>query len=358
MSTEILSELNLPDEPFNYANQTVPNYINKDNTPANNLITDHGATLGRVLFYDTQLSANNSISCASCHQISHGFSDALVQSIGLDNGFTGRHSMRIINSRFADEERFFWDERTLSLEEQTTQPIQDHIEMGFSGIDGQPGINDLIDRLEGIEYYEVLFTSAFGDATITENRMQLAMAQFIRSIQSFDSRFDEGLAQTGGNVGQNFPNYNAQENLGKQLFLLPPNNGGAGCAGCHRPPEFDIDPNSLNNGVIGIAGQPDGMELTNTRSPSLRNLTDLNGTSNGPFMHDGSLESLLDVINHYNDIPENPANTNLDPRLNGGPGPENQALNLTENEKQALVSFLETLAGDDVYTNEKWSDPF
>ncbi len=356
--TDPLASLNLPAAFFNYANQTVPGYINEDNTAANT-ITDAIATLGRVLFYDTNLSENQTVSCASCHQQSHGFSDPEVQSIGKDGGLTGRHSMRLINSRFAEEVRFFWDERATSLEEQTTQPIRDHVEMGFSGEDGDPSFADLLTRMQALAYYPVLFDDAFGTEAISEERMQLALAQFVRSIQSFDSKFDAGLAAVGmNNLNQDFPNFTAQENQGKRLFLTPPPQGGIGCAGCHRAPEFDIDPDSRNNGIVGIASM-NGIDLTNTRSPSLRDLVRTDGSTNGPFMHDGSLTTLLDVINHYDQIPVNNQNTNLDPRLSGPPGtPGNQNLNLTDAEKQALVAFLGTLAGSDVYTNEKWSDPF
>ncbi len=347
------------DNLFNYANQSVPNYINRDNT-GNNSITDAGATLGRVLFYDKNLSINNTIACASCHQQAFAFSDRSLASQGVD-GVTGRHSMRLVNARFAEEVRFFWDERANSLEIQTTQPIQDHIEMGFSGQNGDPSIDDLIVKLEAIDYYQELFTFVYGDAQITEVRMQEALAQFVRSIQSFDSRFDQGLAQAN-NLRANFPNFTAQENQGKNLFLTPPGgNGGAGCAGCHRAPEFDIDPNSRNNGVVGNLNDPTVIDVTITRSPSLRDLVNNQGQLNGPLMHDGSLSTLLAVINHYDDVNVIPGNTNLDPRLRGGPGPgggQGQDLNLSDAEKAALVAFLRTLTGDQVYSDERWSDPF
>ena len=88
------------DNLFDYANQSIPNYINKDNTPANNAIDNKIATLGRVLFYDKKLSANNTIACASCHKQEKAFGDDATQSTGLSGGLTGRHSMRLINSRF------------------------------------------------------------------------------------------------------------------------------------------------------------------------------------------------------------------------------------------------------------------
>lgn len=340
----------------NYANQAVPSYITKNNTTAGNPITDKGATLGRVLFHDKRLSRDNTISCSSCHDQSRAFGDSPTASTGV-NGTTGRHAMRLINARFANEVRFFWDERATTLENQTTQPVRDHVEMGFSGTSGDPAFADLVAKLTAIPEYRVMFAMTFGNATVTEARIQQSLAQFIRSIQSFDSKYDSGRA-AAGNDGANFLNFTAAENAGKQLFLAPPPQGGAGCAGCHRPPEFDIDPASLNNGVTGKIGG--GTDLTNTRSPSLRDLIRPGGQPNGGFMHDASFATLAQVINHYNLIPA--INANLDPRLQrpGPPGTPSlpQSLNLTQAQKDALAAFLATLSGTAVYTDAKWSDPF
>ena len=347
---------------FNYSGQFVPNYINKDNT-AGNVITDAGATLGRVLFYDKKLSLNSTIACASCHIQAEGFSDPAIQSIGLEGGVTGRHSMRLTNARFSDEADFFWDERAVSLEDQTTQPIKDHVEMGFSNEQGNPDIDSLFTRLENIDYYNTLFTLVYGSTTVTEARMQDALAQFVRSIQSFDSPYDVGLTAVNGNINANFPNFTVDQNAGKTLFMTPPGgpDGGAGCQPCHRAPEFDIAPNSQNNNIIGVAGDPNGIDLTNTRAPSLRSMFDEEGNQIGPFMHDGSLATIEDVINHYNDIDWDPIeNPNLDNRLKG-PGGQNangQNLNLTQLEKDQLFAFLQTLSGTAVYTAEEYSDPF
>ncbi|MEO0876435.1 MAG: cytochrome-c peroxidase, partial [Bacteroidota bacterium] len=161
---------------FTYEDQDIPLYVNRDNTPPNNTISDAGATLGRVLFYDVNLSANNAVACAHCHQQEFAFGDERVLSVGLSGGLTGRHSMRLVNARFSDEDRFFWDERAASLEDQSTRPIQDHIEMGFSGEDGDPSIDSLIRKLRDIPYYQELFTFAYGSPNITEPRMQRALA--------------------------------------------------------------------------------------------------------------------------------------------------------------------------------------
>ena len=343
----------------NYANQEVPSYILKNNSQGN-LITDKGATLGRILFYDTNLSSNNTISCASCHKQELAFSDTNVASTGV-NGTTGRHSMRLLNSRFATETKFFWDERAINLETQTTMPIKDHGEMGFSGENGDLTFDNLITKLSGIGYYKELFKFVYGTEEITEVKIQSALAQFIRSIQSFDSKYDAGRA-LAANDGQPFTNFTTQENQGKNLFLTAPvfnssgvrTSGGLGCGGCHRAPEFDIDPNSLSNGFGGsIAGTPD---FTNTRAPSLRNIVNIQGNPNGPMMHTGIITTLQAAIGHYGNMTNNLNNTNLDPRLK--PNGLGQQLNLNATEINAVIAFLKTLSGTDVYTNRKWSNPF
>jgi len=344
----------------NYANQGIPAYITKDNT-AGNPITDKGATLGRVLFYDKKLSSNNTISCSSCHQQSNAFSDTNVASIGV-NGTTGRHAMRLINTRFAVENKFFWDERAATLEIQTTQPIRNHGEMGYSGANGDEDFSSLITKLNGIGYYKELFKFVYGTEEITEDKIQLALAQFVRSIQSFDSKYDAGRALVA-NDGQPFPNFTNQENQGKQLFLSPPQfdalgnrtAGGLGCAGCHGAPEFDIAPNSGNNGIIGVLNGT-GIDITNTRAPSLRDIVKPDGTTNGPMMHTGVFTDLQTVIGHYGTINIAPGNTNLDAKLR--PNGVGQKLNLTGPEVNALIQFLSTLSGTNVYTDVKWSNPF
>ncbi|MBT3346685.1 MAG: T9SS type A sorting domain-containing protein [Gemmatimonadetes bacterium] len=342
-----------------YANQPVPSFVTRDNTPANNPLTDGGATLGRVLFYDKKLSVDNTVSCASCHQQEHAFGDTAQISQGV-NGTTGRHSMRLINARFSAKERVFWDERAASLEEQATLPIQDHAEMGFSGKDGDPGLDSLLHRMADLGYYQVLFDFVYGDPEITEPRMQLAIAQFIRSIQSFDSRFDEQLAQVG-DIEAPFPGFSPEENAGKGFFLGTPvfddnglrRSGGFGCSGCHVPPEFSIKLDSGNNGfTVSMLG---GRDFGNTRAPALRDLVGPEGRSNGGLMHTGSL-SLRRAVDHYEFIQLAAGNTRIDPDLviNGN----GWHLEMLQHERAEVVEFLTTLTGSNVYRDEKWSDPF
>jgi len=378
------------DNLFNYENQSIPSYITKDNTPADNPITDEGATLGRVLFYDKKLSADNSISCGSCHIQEYAFSDTANVSIGINGNLTPRHSMRLVNARFGDEEKFRWDETAETLEEQMIIPIKEETEMGYSGENGMPSFADLITELESFAYYSDLFTLAFGDPAITEERIQKALAQFVRSIQSFDSKYDIGRAQVA-NDSDDFPNFTNAENDGKQLFMegfdwevdsitvmdvpgdpggtFPIANrisGGFDCASCHTPPEFSIDPNSLNNGFVRPASNfpGDPSWLDGTRSPTLRDLIQADGISlNGGMFHSGQAHFLQDIFGHYEfrrlDTLDN---TNLDPRLTrySPDTGERIPIHLNSNpmQRQRINAFLATLTGTDVYTNEKWSDPF
>jgi len=359
----------------NYANQPVPEYIGapRDN---GNPVTDAGATLGRVLFYDVSLSIDNTVSCSSCHQQTRAFSDDQVVSQGVFGGVTRRHSMRLINSRFAhgpvgdgmdaDAIAMFWNERASSAEDQATQPIKGHDEHGFSGLDGRPDFDDLIAKLERIPYYEELFRLAFLSPAITEEKIQLALAQFVRSIQSFDSKYDAGRAQVD-NKTDDFPNFTLDENAGKRLFETDAGVGGVNCFLCHSSPEFAIhraDAGRGHNGIAGVAGDPSSFEFTNIRAPALRDIVGPDGQLNGPLMHNGSITSLRQLIDHYNLIPVpqgEPERTNFLATLDVilvPPGGTPQDFELTDTEKDHLAAFLRTLTGSAVYVDRRWSNPF
>lgn len=365
----VASPLELPETPYDYANPQLPPSLTNanaqahDNTPAGNPVTNDGATLGRVLFYDKALSANDTIACASCHQQAHAFTDPNQFSKGFDGGLTGRNSMSLMNARFYLNGRFFWDERAETLEDQVLMPIQNEVEMGLT-------LEELVERVKSKEYYPELFEKAFGDSEVTSDRISRALAQFVRSIVSYRSRYDEGLAQAG-NPGAPFPNFTEQENQGKALFLGP----AAGCGRCHLdagppPPPPGPPPNqaifyidlAVNNGVdqgaptddkgVGeITGNP--QDDGKFKSPSLRNVA-----MTAPYMHDGRFKTLDDVVEHYNSgVKMHP---NLDPRLldpNSMP-PAPRKLNLSAEQKAALVAFMQTLTDAEVLADPKYSDPF
>lgn len=335
----------------NFASITLPAYYDgtvtpDDNTPNNNAITNRAASLGRVLFNDRRLSVNDTLSCASCHRQANGFSDPRQFSTGVSGtAFTTAHAMRLGNIRYFRPGSMFWDKRAASVEIQASQPIQNVVEMGWDNAAGS--IAALITKMNATTYYPDLFNFAFGSPTITEARIQLALAQFERAMVSTGSKWDTGYATvfsaTGPNrnLGLDLPNFTAQENRGRALYFSPPNQGGAGCAACHSAPTFALAPNSLSNGL-------DAGETRIFKSPSLKNM----GVG-GPFMHDGRFTTLEQVVEHYNSgVQAGPA---VDNRLlrNGVP----QRLNLSVADKAALAAFLRTLDDTALLTDAKFSSP-
>jgi len=352
ISTINLSEyLDLPSSTYNYTDIDIPDFFNlqpnteQDNTPNDNQITDQGATLGRVLFYDKVLSANNTISCSSCHLQEAGFSDPERFSIGFEGGLTGRNSMGISNARYYQNGHFFWDERAETLEEQVLMPIQDEIEMGLS-------LSELVSKVEGQLYYPVLFEQVYGDDEVTPDRISEALAQFVRSIVSYQSKYDVGRAQVN-DPNQDFPNYSDIENLGKDVFF----SGRGDCSRCHTSDLF-VGDEARNNGLDDVLtdlglGAITGRANDNGKFKvgSLRNIE-----LTAPYMHYGRFKTLEEVVNHYDSGVQ--ASATLDNRLRQGNSNNPRRLNLSNQEKVALVAFMKTLTDTELANDEKFSSPF
>lgn len=355
--------LNLNQTMFNYENMPIPEYFaesygslpEQDNTPPDNPITDAGATLGRVLFYDKNLSKNNTISCASCHQQDKGFSDPAQFSLGFNGETTARHSMSLINSRWYLKERFFWDERAATLEEQVLLPIQDHIEMGLE-------LEQLIAKLEQLDYYGTLFNKAFGSPDVTSDRISKALSQFTRSIVSYNSRFNKAVrADDLDEVPETdmvlLSTLTEQENIGLDIFY----NLGT-CGYCHIGPAHVAD-SVKNNGLDLIyvdqgraswSGYSEDVALF--KPPSLANIE-----LTAPYMHDGRFATLMDVVNHYSDNVQGHQHINFrltTEDIDGTVGGTPLRLELDQEQKEALVAFLKTFTDEEIGTDEKYSDPF
>jgi len=289
--------------------------------------------VGRALFYDKRLSENQTVACASCHQQAHGFSDPRKFSVGFLGGETGRNSMGLANARWYLRRAFFWDERAATLEDQVLQPIQNAVEMGMT-------LPALVTRLSAEPYYVSLFTNAFGSATVTSDRIAHALAQFVRSIVSTQTKFDAGVAS-------GFTNFTAQENQGRQIF-----NGLGNCTACHGTDNFvpgaAINNNGLENpyldkGVGDLTGRPQDEGLF--KVPSLRNIE-----LTAPYMHDGRFATLAECIDHYNTGFRYTANldANLETAVKG---------RLTAQDKADLIAFLQTLTDDGFVANPAFTKP-
>jgi len=335
----------LPATLYNYSEVTLPaaftsspmNFFNS--ISSSNPITDAGATLGRVLFYDRQLSRNKKVSCASCHQQEFAFANNTQFSKGLYNEMTSRNSMAIINTRFSF--RFFWDMRSVTLENQVLEPIKNHVEMDMT-------LEEVVDRVKLIGYYPKLFQDAFGTTEVTSQRISYALSQFLHSMVSYQSKYDQG-------VDNNFADYTQLELDGKDLFF----SGTVNCNHCHftvnffgnQPAVNGLDATYTDNGLGLLTGDPadDGK----FKIPTLRNIE-----MTAPYMHDGRFATLEEVIEHYNSGIQ--AHPNLDDRLTveGQIGGTPKQYNMTSYQKQSLVAFLKTLTDHSFLTDVRFSDPF
>lgn len=204
---------------------------------------------------------------------------------------------------------------------------------------------------------------AYGDSLVDTARIQECLVHFVRSIVSYDSKFDRALTANGSQMNGEFSMFTEQENKGKDLFVSSQVTngdghrigGGLGCGSCHTAPEFDIEPSMGNNGIINKYNSTD-KELNIFRAPSLRDVVNPIGHLNGPLMHNASLRTVEALVNHYNEIPFDMQNYNIDPRLfHNGAG---NHLHLTNDERIALIAFLKTLSGQSIYVDKWWSNPF
>jgi cytochrome c peroxidase len=312
-------------------------------------INNSKATLGRVLFYDAKMSVNNTVACGSCHLQSKAFSDVADVSSGFQGVKTTRNSMSIANPLLTNN--LFWDSRSRSLQDMALKPVQNHVEMGMEDL------SFLAKKLNSTTYYPALFKKAFGDEVITSTKINEALTQFLSSMVTHNSKFDEGAKKQ-------FSNFSNIELVGKDLFMSER----LSCTKCHTGANFSLgDDKRFDNPYGGGGGG--STSANGTANVGLDMFYKDNGSGNGkfkipslrnieltaPYMHDGRFKTLEQVVEHYNNGIQ--AHPNLDGNLKNANG-EPRKLNLSPIEKTALVAFLKTLS-DPTYTSDvKYSDPF
>jgi cytochrome c peroxidase len=352
-------------------------------TPDNYRVSsnDNAAALGRVLFYDKNLSLNNSVSCSSCHQQSKAFCDNKQFSTGLMDGQTPRNSP----SLFAKTGRMFWDGRADGITDLVIRPIKNHVEMRFDNI------SSLSDKLSKIDYYPALFQKAFGTERIDSTRIQMALSEFLKNFDFSNNKFARSQ--------NNLEALTATEEIGRLVFF-----GKGHCSNCHhieaaRNPIFPGDTifenpgggygftNESFNIGLDVVYKDKGLGAISGNSsqdgqfmvPAL-----LNVEFTAPYMHDGRFKTLEEVVEHYNSGIKN--NPNLDAELRDFSAFENMSeaelikkfdlnhngmiedseipqvspvrLGLTDAEKRGLVAFLKTLSDPAIFTDHKFSNPF
>lgn len=280
--------------------------------PADNPMTDEKVELGKTLYFDPRLSGNNVQSCMSCHAQGAGYGDGMAKFVGFEGVNGARNSPTIINSGYYQEN--FWDGRAGSLEEQALGPIQSKVEMNQN-------LDELVTEINAVPTYVDQFNTVFNDKISADN-IAKAIAAFERTIVISDTAFDRYLQGEDDAIS-------AEAKEGMKLFA-----GKASCISCHAGPLLS-DHNYHN---LGMSGDDGRFAVTNKEEDKGKFRTSgLRGVGHtAPFMHDGSLETLKDVVQYYNV---------------GGGDHENKSdlvkpLNLTEKEVDALVAFLESLSGE------------
>ena len=333
----------IPYAPKSFA-LTAPKEWGAPNTPADNPLTVEGIELGRRLFYDPILSKDSSISCAHCHNVSSSFTDNKVVSDGIQGRIGKRSSMALVNLAY-NPKTFFWDGRVKTLEEQALLPVEDHTEMDENW-------DNVLRKLQRHADYTVRFRKAFGisqKAEITKELAIKAVAQFERSIISKDSRFDQFLAKK--------IDFTDDEQFGYDMFdnkvaTLPD----AQCGHCHVTLNQQLTTNEhLNNGLQEANTLDDFKDLGfgavskikndngKMRVTSLRNIA-----LSAPYMHNGSLKTLAEVVEHYKSGGK--YSPNKDPLI--------QQIKLNPVQTKQILAFLKTLTDSTFLKNEAYKNPF
>lgn len=324
------------------------------------------ATLGRVLFYDVNLSIDNSKSCASCHNQKLGFADDVNFSEGVAGAKTKRNSLALgmgggstLSSFYeAFNLGFFWDERAMDMQTQILETIQNEDEMGME-------MQLLNEKLSEIPYYKILFDKAFQNGGKIESRLITdALEAFVNAISTKSSKLEKALeARPKFTTIEELLNidlgeFNPSENRGKKLFIKK-------CGSCHNSSiakSFDnffiipVPEPSANNG-LDLAYEDEGVyeisldykDKGKFKIPFLKNIA-----LTGPYMHDGRFTTLEEVIDFYSDGIQN--HVNLSPKLKDGY--QAKKFNFTEQEKEDLINFLHTLTDVEMLNEAKYSDPF
>lgn len=347
------AELNIGADPISYQMEFPQHMLNRGLQPPP--INNQAALLGRVLFYDTRLSKNGTVSCASCHDQQLAFSDKVAFSEGFNGELTKRNSIALAaTANFStsydgtgtpdnSSVQFFWDERASSIAEQSTMTISDPIEMGKSPL-------ALQEELRDVALYRILNRKAFGTEDIAFFHIVEALEEFCNSLASTGSRFDDQLNWMAQGAPHGKSPFSRQELHGQALFEQH-------CAGCHSTDmtisvatvgNNGLDSDHTDLGVGGITGKTSDMGVF--KIPMLRNIA-----VTAPYMHDGRFATLSDVIDHYNEGMVH--SFTLSALLMAGDGQPKHHF-LTDEDKEALVTFLNTLTDETFLQDDRFSDPF
>lgn len=308
----------------------------------NNIVTIEGANLGRYLFYDNILSKNNSLSCSSCHIQKFAFSDSLNQfSKGINGVLTNRNTLPLFN--LAWYPKLFWDGKAETIEDQIFHPVKNPNEMGLTW-------KEAAEKISNNKFYAKQFKIVFGNRVIDSVLITNAIAQFLRTLISNNSKFDRVL------IGKDY--FTPDEYKG---FELVNDMTKGDCLHCHTTDNNALGTNGKfsNNGLDNIQNPILFLDkgfgaITNKlsdygkfKTPSLRNLS-----FTAPYMHDGRFKTLEEVLDFYSEGVQN--SINLDDKM----GLIHERVKLSKEEKKQILAFLKTLNDSSFVKNSKYCNPF
>ncbi len=323
---------------------SVPDHFPDMIIPEDNPMTQAGVTLGRHLFYDPILSVDSTLSCSSCHLPQGNFTDNQAQSVGVNGDVTTRSSMTLLNIGFVNT-GLFWDGKVMSLEDQALLPVEDPIELHESW----PNVEA---KLQRHDLYPMMFRLAFGIEQydeITRDLATKAIAQFERSlVSSGQSKYDRVVS------GQDV--FSDEELRGHNIFfdIDPDVSKHLECGHCHNAPLFTTN-EFINNGLQVAAdltsfddlgrGAVTGVTFDNGtfRVPTLRNIF-----RSAPYMHDGSLTTLQEVMQHYE------SGGNISDNI----GAVLRPLSISPSDLESLMAFLRTLEDQEFLSDPRYQSPF
>jgi cytochrome c peroxidase len=326
----------VPEEPWDPTSYilVIPDGFPDMIIPEDNPMTVEGVELGRRLFYDPILSADNTQSCASCHGQGFSFTDNGKRfSTGIDGIAGTRNAMAIINAGWMPS--FFWDGRDPTLEAQALEPVPNPIEMHQSW-------PNAVTKLKNHPQYPDWFFDAFGTRSIDSSHVAKAIAQFERTLISGNSKWDRYLRGEA--------ELTQAESKGFEVFFTERGD----CFHCHATILFTdnlfhnngLDADFTDNGLFDVTGNQN--DIGKFKTPTLRNII-----YTAPYMHDGRFETLEEVIDFYSEgLQFSPTIDPLMKNVNQG------GIQLSDDEKQNLIAFIKTLTDTTFVTNPAFSNPF
>ncbi|NRA10881.1 MAG: cytochrome-c peroxidase [Crocinitomicaceae bacterium] len=324
----------------------IPSHFPDMIIPADNPMTIEGVALGRKLFYEKQLSGDNTQACADCHSPQNAFSDPEQFSTGIDGLEGNRNSMALINLGW--QNFFFWDGRAATLEEQILQPVINPIEMHETW-------PNAVAKLYTSQEYRNMFYQAFGETGIDSVKVSKAVAQFLRTMISGNSKYDVmykdkyNLPLTAEELIV-LSTVTPAEDAGYDIFEAQ---DGADCLHCHKGYSMQIqgfsnngmDATFTDNGRGDVTGNP--LDNGKFKIPTIRNIA-----YSAPYMHDGRFATLEEVINHYSfGLVDSPTIDPLMEKINEG------GADLDQQQIDFLLQFLNTLSDESFINNPDFQEP-